>query len=598
MLIASGKNLYDAANAFTALAAKSDGYLAQAEQEFLASRVVHFSPFTGRQGVSNIDLRTLRGGTSLRAMASASAASPNAYAAHCGSCANVTVADTNEALAFCTSCGAENIIDDSATATVAVAEGVNMDDYGIELADDDLESLADMSDLMRDTDEDKFAAFDRMVRTNSGRASMVDLDELSLAGGCSYEDDELAMASDVDSLSFAEDDCGEDGTDCEDYEEAYAGYKPHRSVASSFKTMDELFAGASDIGDDDDDYDDEDYMTFSVAGDEYCDPMSEDCDDDAEFGEDYDGDEDDFDSLNDASVDAASDFDIPAVDSGFSDVSDGLAALDGGDSVVVDSLDSYPALAADSISFRYSPSADPSHNSWIAFDKDNRPFAMASAGIVPEKLRAIFATEQYRNSCYAAVAAAGVTGLRNMGFYGFKQEFNVGNSLRETANKARATAAAEYRAELKKRDEEMLSCIAAQAVAMDKCFSGARNPLKDSIIQTATASGLDASVISRIVNQAFQSHGSEYAEQLLRHAENFRQKPMVVREELMNAIASAPYADAYAPPARQGLASAVASVASVPVIPAKAAPVQQATASVKDTGLGTRIIGGLVTINV
>ena len=594
MLIASGKNLYDAANAFTALAAKSDGYLAQAEQEFLASRVVHFSPFTGRQGVSNIDLRTLRGGTSLRAMASASTASPNAYAAHCGSCANVTVADTNEALAFCTSCGAENIIDDSATATVAVAEGVNMDDYGIELADDDLESLADMSDLMRDTDEDKFAAFDRMVRTNSGRASMVDLDELSLAGGCSDEDDELAMASDVDSLSFAEDDCGEDGTGCEDYE-AYAGYKPHRSVASSFKTMDELFSGASDIGGDDDD---EDYMTFSVAGDEYCDPMSEDCDD--EFD---DGDEDDFDSLNEASVDAASDFDIPEVDSGFSDVSDGLAALDGGDSVVVDSLDSYPALAADSIAFRYSPSADPSHNSWIAFDKDNRPFAMASAGIVPEKLRAIFATEQYRNSCYAAVAAAGVTGLRSMGFYGFKQEFNVGNSLRETANKARATAAAEYRAELKKRDEEMLSCIAAQAVAMDKCFSGARNPLKDSIIQTATASGLDASVISRIVNQAFQSHGSEYAEQLLRHAENFRQKPMVVREELMNAIASAPYADAYAPPARQGLASAVASVASVPVasvpaIPAKAAPVQQATASVKDTGLGTRIIGGLVTINV
>ena len=594
MLIASGKNLYDAANAFTALAAKSDGYLAQAEQEFLASRVVHFSPFTGRQGVSNIDLRTLRGGTSLRAMASASTASPNAYAAHCGSCANVTVADTNEALAFCTSCGAENIIDDSATATVAVAEGVNMDDYGIELADDDLESLADMSDLMRDTDEDKFAAFDRMVRTNSGRASMVDLDELSLAGGCSDEDDELAMASDVDSLSFAEDDCGEDGTGCEDDEEAYAGYKPHRSVASSFKTMDELFAGAADIGGDDD-YDDEDYMTFSVAGDD-CDPMSEDCDD--EFG-----DEDDFDSLNDASEDAASDFDIPAVDSGFSDVSDGLAALDGGDSVVVDSLDSYPALAADSISFRYSPSADPSHNSWIAFDKDNRPFAMASAGIVPEKLRAIFSTEQYRNSCYAAVAAAGVTGLRNMGFYGFKQEFNVGNSLRETANKARATAAAEYRAELKKRDEEMLSCIAAQAVAMDKCFSGARNPLKDAIIQTATASGLDASVISRIVNQAFQSHGSEYAEQLLRHAENFRQKPMVVREELMNAIASAPYADAYAPPARQGLASAVASVASVPVasvpaIPAKVAPVQQATASVKDTGLGTRIIGGLVTINV
>ena len=591
MLIASGKNLYDAANAFTALAAKSDGYLAQAEQEFLASRVVHFSPFTGRQGVSNIDLRTLRGGTSLRAMASASTASPNAYAAHCGSCANVTVADTNEALAFCTSCGAENIIDDSATATVAVAEGVNMDDYGIELADDDLESLADMSDLMRDTDEDKFAAFDRMVRTNSGRASMVDLDELSLAGGCSDEDDELAMASDVDSLSFAEDDCGEDGTDCEYDEEAYAGYKPHRSVASSFKTMDELFSGASDIGGDDD-YDDDDYMTFSVAGDD-CDPMSEDCDD--EFD---DGDEDDFDSLNDASEDAASDFDIPAVDSGFSDVSDGLAALDGGDSVVVDSLDSYPALAADSISFRYSPSADPSHNSWIAFDKDNRPFAMASAGIVPEKLRAIFSTEQYRNSCYAAVAAAGVTGLRNMGFYGFKQEFNVGNSLRETANKARATAAAEYRAELKKRDEEMLSCIAAQAVAMDKCFSGARNPLKDAIIQTATASGLDASVISRIVNQAFQSHGSEYAEQLLRHAENFRQKPMVVREELMNAIASAPYADAYAPPARQGLASAVASVASVPAIPAKAAPVQQATASVKDTGLGTRIIGGLVTINV
>ena len=590
MLIASGKNLYDAANAFTALAAKSDGYLAQAEQEFLASRVVHFSPFTGRQGVSNIDLRTLRGGTSLRAMASASAASPNAYAAHCGSCANVTVADTNEALAFCTSCGAENIIDDSATATVAVAEGVNMDDYGIELADDDLESLADMSDLMRDTDEDKFAAFDRMVRTNSGRASMVDLDELSLAGGCSDEDDELAMASDVDSLTFAEDDCGEDGTDCEDYEEAYAGYKPHRSVASSFKTMDELFSGASDIGGDDDD---DDYMTFSVAGDEYCDPMSEDCDYD-----DDDGDEDDFDSLNEASVDAASDFDIPEVDSGFSDVSDGLAALDGGDSVVVDSLDSYPALAADSISFRYSPSADPSHNSWIAFDKDNRPFAMASAGIVPEKLRAIFSTEQYRNSCYAAVAAAGVTGLRSMGFYGFKQEFNVGNSLRETANKARATAAAEYRAELKKRDEEMLSCIAAQAVAMDKCFSGARNPLKDAIIQTATASGLDASVISRIVNQAFQSHGSEYAEQLLRHAENFRQKPMVVREELMNAIASAPYADAYAPPARQGLASAVASVASVPAIPAKAAPVQQATASVKDTGLGTRIIGGLVTINV
>lgn len=589
MLIASGKNLYDAANAFTALAAKSDGYLAQAEQEFLASRVVHFSPFTGRQGVSNIDLRTLRGGTSLRAMASASTASPNAYAAHCGSCANVTVADTNEALAFCTSCGAENIIDDSATATVAVAEGVNMDDYGIELADDDLESLADMSDLMRDTDEDKFAAFDRMVRTNSGRASMVDLDELSLAGGCSDEDDELAMASDVDSLTFAEDDCGEDGTGCEYDEEAYAGYKPHRSVASSFKTMDELFSGASDIGGDDD----EDYMTFSVAGDEDCDPMSEDCDD--EFD---DGDEDDFDSLNEASVDAASDFDIPEVDSGFSDVSDGLAALDGGDSVVVDSLDSYPALAADSISFRYSPSADPSHNSWIAFDKDNRPFAMASAGIVPEKLRAIFSTEQYRNSCYAAVAAAGVTGLRSMGFYGFKQEFNVGNSLRETANKARATAAAEYRAELKKRDEEMLSCIAAQAVAMDKCFSGARNPLKDAIIQTATASGLDASVISRIVNQAFQSHGSEYAEQLLRHAENFRQKPMVVREELMNAIASAPYADAYAPPARQGLASAVASVASVPAIPAKAAPVQQATASVKDTGLGTRIIGGLVTINV
>ena len=593
MLIASGKNLYDAANAFTALAAKSDGYLAQAEQEFLASRVVHFSPFTGRQGVSNIDLRTLRGGTSLRAMASASTASPNAYAAHCGSCANVTVADTNEALAFCTSCGAENIIDDSATATVAVAEGVNMDDYGIELADDDLESLAGMSDLVRDTDEDKFAAFDRMVRTNSGRASMVDLDELSLAGGCSDEDDELAMASDVDSLSFAEDDCGEDGTGCEDDEEAYVGCKPHRSVASSFNTMDELFSGASDIGGDDDD---EDYMTFSVAGDEYCDPMSEDCDDD-------DGDEDDFDSLNDASEDAASDFDIPEVDSGFSDVSDGLAALDGGDSVVVDSLDSYPALAADSISFRYSPSADPSHNSWMAFDKDNRPFAMASAGIVPEKLRAIFSTEQYRNSCYAAVAAAGVTGLRSMGFYGFKQEFNVGNSLRETANKARATAAAEYRAELKKRDEEMLSCIAAQAVAMDKCFSGARNPLKDAIIQTATASGLDASVISRIVNQAFQSHGSEYAEQLLRHAENFRQKPMVVREELMNAIASAPYADAYAPPARQGLASAVASVASVPVasvpaIPAKVAPVQQATASVKDTGLGTRIIGGLVTINV
>lgn len=589
MLIASGKNLYDAANAFTALAAKSDGYLAQAEREFLASRVVHFSPFTGRQGVSNIDLRTLRGVTSLRSMASASTASPNAYAAHCGSCANVTVADTNEALAFCTSCGAENIIDDSATATVAVAEGVNMDDYGIELADDDLESLAGlMSDLARDTDEDKFAAFDRMVRTNSGRASMVDLDELSLAGGCSDEDDELAMASDVDSLTFAEDDCGEDGTDCEDDEEAYAGCKPHRSVASSFKTMDELFSGASDIGGDDD----EDYMTFSVAGDEDCDPMSEDC------GEDDDGDEDDFDSLNDASVDAASDFDIPEVDSGFSDVSDGLAALDGGDSVVVDSLDSYPALAADSISFRYSPSADPSHNSWIAFDKDNRPFAMASAGIVPEKLRAIFATEQYRNSCYAAVAAAGITGLRSMGFYGFKQEFNVGNSLRETANKARATAAAEYRAELKKRDEEMLSCIAAQAVAMDKCFSGARNPLKDAIIQTATASGLDASVISRIVNQAFQGHGSEYAEQLLRHAENFRQKPMVVREELMNAIASAPYADAYAPPARQGLASAVASVASVPVIPAKAAPVQQATASVKDTGLGTRIIGGLVTINV
>ncbi len=593
MLIASGKNLYDAANAFTALAAKSDGYLAQAEREFLASRVVHFSPFTGRQGVSNIDLRTLRGVTSLRSMASASTASPNAYAAHCGSCANVTVADTNEALAFCTSCGAENIIDDSATATVAVAEGVNMDDYGIELADDDLESLAGlMSDLARDTDEDKFAAFDRMVRTNSGRASMVDLDELSLAGGCSDEDDELAMASDVDSLTFAADDCGEDGTDCED---DYAGCKPHRSVASSFKTMDELFSGASDVGGDDDD---EDYMTFSVAGDEDCDPMSEDCDDDAEFGEDDDGDEDDFDSLNDASVDAASDFDIPEVDSGFSDVSDGLAALDGGDSVVVDSLDSYPALAADSIAFRYSPSADPSHNSWIAFDKDNRPFAMASAGIVPEKLRAIFATEQYRNSCYAAVAAAGITGLRSMGFYGFKQEFNVGNSLRETANKARATAAAEYRAELKKRDEEMLSCIAAQAVAMDKCFSGARNPLKDAIIQTATASGLDASVISRIVNQAFQGHGSEYAEQLLRHAENFRQKPMVVREELMNAIASAPYADAYAPPARQGLASAVASVASVPAIPAKAAPVQQATASVKDTGLGTRIIGGLVTINV
>lgn len=584
MLIASGKNLYDAANAFTALAAKSDGYLAQAEQEFLASRVVHFSPFTGRQGVSNIDLRTLRGGTSLRAMASASTASPNAYAAHCGSCANVTVADTNEALAFCTSCGAENIIDDSATATVAVAEGVNMDDYGIELADDDLESLAAMSDLVRDTDEDKFAAFDRMVRTNSGRASMVDLDELSLAGGCYDEDDELAMASDVGSLTFAEDDCGEDGTDCEDDEEAYVSCKPHRSIASSFKTMDELFSGASDVGGDDDD--DEDYMTFSVAGDEDCDPMSEDCD------------EDDFDSLNEASVDAASDFDIPEVDSGFSDVSDGLAALDGGDSVVVDSLDSYPALAADSISFRYSPSADPSHNSWIAFDKDNRPFAMASAGIVPEKLRAIFSTEQYRNSCYAAVAAAGVTGLSSMGFYGFKQEFNVGNSLRETANKARATAAAEYRAELKKRDEEMLSCIAAQAVAMDKCFSGARNPLKDAIIQTATASGLDASVISRIVNQAFQSHGSEYAEQLLRQAENFRQKPMVVREELMNAIASAPYADAYAPPARQGLASAVASVASVPAIPAKSAPVQQATASVKDTGLGTRIIGGLVTINV
>ena len=585
MLIASGKNLYDAANAFTALAAKSDGYLAQAEQEFLASRVVHFSPFTGRQGVSNIDLRTLRGGTSLRAMASASTASPIAYAAHCGSCANVTVADTNEALAFCTSCGAENIIDDSATATVAVAEGVNMDDYGIELADDDLDSLAGMSDLVRDTDEDKFAAFDRMVRTNSGRASMVDLDELSLAGDYS-EDDELAMASDVDSLTFAD--------DGEDDEEAYAGCKPQRSVASSFKTMDELFSGASDIGGDDDD-DDEDYMTFSVAGDD-CDPMSEDCGDD-------DSDEDDFDSLNDASEDAASDFDIPEVDSGFSDVSDGLAALDGGDSVVVDSLDSYPALAADSIAFRYSPSADPSHNSWIAFDKDNRPFAMASAGIVPEKLRAIFSTEQYRNSCYAAVAAAGVTGLRSMGFYGFKQEFNVGNSLRETANKARATAAAEYQAELKKRDEEMLSCIAAQSVAMDKCFSGARNPLKDAIIQTATASGLDASVISRIVNQAFQSHGSEYAEQLLRHAENFRQKPMVVREELMNAIASAPYADAYAPPARQGLASAVASVASVPVasvpaIPAKVAPVQQATASVKDTGLGTRIIGGLVTINV
>ena len=85
MLIASGKNLYYAANAFTALAAKSYGYLAQAEREFLASRVVHFSPFTGRQGVSNIDLRTLRGGTSLRAMASASTASPNAYAAHCGS---------------------------------------------------------------------------------------------------------------------------------------------------------------------------------------------------------------------------------------------------------------------------------------------------------------------------------------------------------------------------------------------------------------------------------------------------------------------------------------------------------------------------------
>ena len=39
-------------------------------------------------------------------------------------------------------------------------------------------------------------------------------------------------------------------------------------------------------------------------------------------------------------------------------------------------------------------------------------------------------------------------------------------------------------------------------------------------------------------------------------------------------------------------------VASVPAIPAKAEPVQQATASVKDTGLGTRIIGGLVTINV
>lgn len=139
------------------------------------------------------------------------------------------------------------------------------------------------------------------------------MDELSLAGGCSDEDDELAMASD-DSLTFAEDDCGEDGTDCEDDEEAYAGCKPHRSVASSFKTMDELFSGASDVGGDDDD---EDYMTFSVAGDDDCDPMSEDCDDDAEFGEDDDGDEDDFDSLNDASVDAASDFDIPEVDSGF-----------------------------------------------------------------------------------------------------------------------------------------------------------------------------------------------------------------------------------------------------------------------------------------
>lgn len=119
-----------------------------------------------------------------------------------------------------------------------------------------------------------------------------------------------------------------------------------------------------------------------------------------------------------------------------------------------------------------------------------------------------------------------------MGFYGFKHKLNVGNALRETASKERATASAEYSAALRQRDNEMISCIATIAVAMDRGFSGHRNPLKDAIVQTAVASGLDGSIVTRIVNQAFASHGSEYAEMLLRGAEAFRQKPLVVREEL------------------------------------------------------------------
>lgn len=589
MILACAKNLHDATSAFVALAANSVGFLAKAEQDFLSSSTGTYSPFTGKNGVSHYNVADLRGRSSSQAVAAAGGVSSKACAGRCPKCSNVTVASSYNALRFCTACGGENIVDTSATAFVAVAEGVNMDDYEDMLVDDDgaLDSVAmSIGDLRFNTDEDSYAEFDRMVRNNSARAGMIDLDSLSLAGcgdneededdslagGCSDEDDALAGCH-PDKLSMASD---------YEYDDGFSGC----ATASGFRTMDELFAESGSREEDD--------MEFSVAGDdEEYDPECEpdgDCDD----GEGYDDTE-----LNLAD-DSADTFDIPNVDAGFADVSNGLAAMDGEDEVVVDSLESYPALAADSVTFRYSQSADPTKNAWLAFDSDNRPFAMASAGIVPEKLRAIFDTERYRDGCYAAVASAGTTGLRSMGFYGFKHKLNVGNALRETASKERATASAEYSAALRQRDNEMISCIATIAVAMDRGFSGHRNPLKDAIVQTAVASGLDGSIVTRIVNQAFASHGSEYAEMLLRGAEAFRQKPLVVREELTQAIAAANYNDTAAAPQRTGLSSAVASVQPA-TAPAQVviAPQTNATMSAMATSSnGTILIaGGLVRIN-
>lgn len=588
MLLACAKNLYDATSAFVALAANSVGFLAKAEQDFLSSSDGTYSPFSGKNGVSHYNVADLRGRSSSQAVAAASGVSSRACAGRCPKCSNVTVASSYNALRFCTACGGENIVDTSATAFVAVAEGVNMDDYEDMLVDDDgaLDSVAmSIGDLRFNTDEDSYAEFDRMVRNNSARAGMIDLDSMtlagcgdsdededeydSLAGGCSDEDDAFAGCH-PDKLALASDD---------EYDEGFSGC----ATASGFRTMDELFAESG--GDEDDD------LEFSVAGDEYdpeCEPGG-DCDDDAGYDET---------ELNLAD-DSADSFDIPNVDAGFADVSNGLAAMDGEDEVVVDSLESYPALAADSVTFRYSQSADPTKNAWLAFDGDNRPFAMASAGIVPEKLRAIFDTERYRDGCYAAVASAGTTGLRSMGFYGFKHKLNVGNALRETASKERATASAEYSAALRQRDNEMISCIATIAVAMDRGFSGHRNPLKDAIVQTAVASGMDGSIVTRIVNQAFATHGSEYAEMLLRGAEAFRQKPLVVREELTQAIAAANYNDTTAAPQRTGLSSAVASVQPA-TSPAQVviAPNNATLSAVATNSNGATVIaGGLVRIN-